>query len=112
MKKSLIAGLLVVLAACGYASHDQDENHNAPLAKIQDVKSDTFVGCTNENVHSHDGVNYSGHYNGDGHEHQGHGLKASSVCTVANCQNTNLHQHNGTHYAGHSGSCRGGNHHR
>lgn len=43
--------------------------------------------CNRTVEHTHDGVTYSGHYAGDGHNR--------SVCNVAGCTKTGSHQHNG-----------------
>ena len=83
-------------------------SENPLLANIRSVTLDPASNCTNEQVHEHSGVQYSGHYNNDGHGH--HGLTADAACAVTDCEQTGLHTHNGTHYAGHSGSDGCGHH--
>jgi hypothetical protein len=101
--------LLAVLAGCDNGFHDTDGDGIVQPASVRNVTLDTFSDCVNENVHLHDGIYYSGHYNNDGHGH--HGLTAENACSITNCQETNLHQHNGTHYTGHSGGDNCGDHH-
>jgi hypothetical protein len=101
--------LLVALAGCDNAFHDKDKDDIVPLVNVRNVTFDPFSDCVKENVHLHNDIYYSGHYNNDGHGH--HGLTADNVCSIADCQETNLHQHNGTHYTGHSGDDNCGEHH-
>jgi hypothetical protein len=82
---------------------DHNSNNNIPLANIRSVTEDPVLNCAIEQVHQHNGIHYSGHYNNDGHGH--HGLQADNICTRNYCSETNLHNHNGINYAGHHGSC-------
>jgi hypothetical protein len=105
----LLMGFITVvfaLTGCENAlngdGHNSGGGGNTNLASTRSVENDPVSGCVNENVHSHDGEHYSGHYNNDGHGHQG--LQADEPCAQQGCQKTDLHKHNGTHYAGHSGA--------
>jgi hypothetical protein len=110
---------LLVLSGCEHAaggggmSGGTTNTANAVLANIRSAVDDPVTDCISEILHSHNAIQYSGHYNNDGHGH--HGLQADNVCAVADCVETGLHQHNGTHYAGHAGNdiCgyHGGGHH-
>jgi hypothetical protein len=60
------------------------------------------ANCVLETAHTHDGVQYAGHYNNDGHSHNSACI-ADDNCVQTNCAAAGLHEHNGTHYAGHSG---------
>ena len=106
---TICALLLTALISCDNGFHATDKEDNVSLANVRSVTFDTVSGCINENIHLHDGIYYSGHYNNDGHGH--HGLTADNVCSIKNCQQTDLHQHNGMHYTGHSGNDGCGNHH-
>jgi hypothetical protein len=101
--------LLVALVGCDNGFHDMDKESNVLPVSVRSVTLDMFSDCVNENVHLHDGIYYSGHYNNDGHGH--HGLTADNFCSITDCQKTNLHQHNGTHYTGHFSGDNYGNHH-
>jgi len=99
---SLLAVVLFVVSGCENGlNHDGRE-----LISAQNIRSaalDPVAGCTTEEVHQHNGVHYSGHYNNDGHGH--HGLQADDVCVLPNCEITASHTHNGIHYAGHNSLC-------
>lgn len=45
--------------------------------------------CNETGNHQHDGVTYSGHYIGDGHDYH-------QACTTEGCTRTGCHEHNGT----------------
>jgi len=105
MKKILLFSLLaVVLFIISGCENSLNHDGNGLTARnILNAASDTVAGCTLEEVHQHNGVHYSGHYNNDGHGH--HGLAADNVCVLPNCEITDLHTHNDIHYAGHNSSC-------
>ena len=105
MKKILLFSLLTVvlltISGCENGlSHDG--NGVISVQNIRSVTLDPVAGCTLEEVHQHNGVYYSGHYNNDGHGH--HGLEADDICIIAACGITGLHEHDGIHYAGHHSS--------
>jgi hypothetical protein len=120
----MLGSALLALAVTGCdnlltGNHDGDtgDRHNSGtpnntantvLASIRSAVYDPASDCAIEGVHTHNGVSYSGHYNNDGHGHQG--LQADTVCVITGCEQTGLHEHSETHYAGHAGddSC---NHH-
>ncbi|MDR1229776.1 MAG: hypothetical protein LBK61_00075 [Spirochaetaceae bacterium] len=105
-----LAVLLITLSGCdtGITGHSASGGNDA-IAALRSAASDPVVGCAVETVHDHDGVQYAGHYNKDGHTHNGE-CTADEKCAQTNCTETGLHQHNGTHYAGHSGGDGCGHH--
>jgi hypothetical protein len=101
MNKVIIGiSILAVLSACenGWA----DNRNSNPLVDVRSAVYDTVNGCVVEEVHTHNGIQYSGHYNNDGHGH--HRLATDEACVLSGCNDTGLYQHNGTHYAGHAGN--------
>jgi len=107
---SLLAVFLLIISGCENG-HTHDRSGLISAQNIRSAASDPVAGCTQEEVHQHNGVYYSGHYNNDGHGH--HGLRADDVCIITACGVTDLHEHNGIHYAGHNNSCghSGNGHH-
>ena len=115
MKKVLLLSVLMTflftISGCDNGLHNNGSHNNIAPANVRDVallNIGQVHGCTDENVHQHNGVNYSGHYNNDGHGHNG--LHADDICILSTCNDTALHKHNGRHYAGHHSSCSHGGH--
>jgi hypothetical protein len=71
--------------------------------------------------HSHDGIIYYGHDNGDGHAYHNCGTSGCTQsgqhvhnsCGVSGCNNTGAHSHGNTsgHESGRGNSEHGGSHH-
>ncbi|MDR1231890.1 MAG: hypothetical protein LBK61_10885, partial [Spirochaetaceae bacterium] len=101
---SLLAGVAVVLimmAGCDTGILASD-HHDKPgkggtsaVAALLSAALDPAANCALETAHTHDGVQYAGHYNNDGHAHNGE-CAADEACVQTNCAETGLHQHNGT----------------
>jgi len=105
---SLLAVVLLIISGCENGlSHDKNGLNNdgkeLTARNILNAAIDNVSGCILEEVHQHNDVYYSGHYNNDGHGH--HGLAADDICVLPTCEITALHTHNGTYYSGHNSSC-------
>jgi hypothetical protein len=98
--------VFLFISGCDNDLNSDNDLNNIPLANIRSVADDPILDCVVEQVHQHNGIHYSGHYNNDGHGH--HGLQADNICTIDYCTETNLHEHNGIHYTGHNNSCGNG----
>ena len=103
----IVLALIFVCIGCDNVLTGGDEP--PVLESIRSAVYDPVNDCAIETVHTHNGIQYTGHYNHDGHGH--HGLTADTVCPVADCEQIGLHQHSGTHYAGHAGDDAGADHH-
>ena len=98
----LLAVVLLIISGCENGlSHD--ENGLISAQNVRAAALDPVAGCILEDVHQHNGVYYSGHYNNDGHGH--HSLAANDICVLPACEITASHTHDGIHYAGHNSSC-------
>jgi hypothetical protein len=111
--RSVLLALAVIGCENGLTSnHDGSMNggniNNTALARIRSAGDDPVTDCAIEGAHIHNTIQYSGHYNNDGHGHQE--LQADTICARTDCAEIGLHQHNGTHYAGHAGNDNS-NHH-
>lgn len=112
MKKVLLFSVLVAVLGCSKHNPFDNENHNGNGVAAKNVSSatlDPVAGCDEQRVHRHGDIDYSGHYNNDGHGH--HGLAADDPCGRADCDRVDSHEHDGNHYAGHNNSCCGNSGH-
>jgi hypothetical protein len=62
----LLAVFLLIISGCENGLN-HDENWLISARNIRIAILDPVAGCTLEEVHQHNGVHYSGHYNNDGH---------------------------------------------
>jgi len=99
---SLLAVVLLIISGCENGLN-HDGNGLIAAQNIRSATSDPVAGCILEEVHQHNDIQYSGHYNKDGHGH--YGLQADDVCVLSACEVTALHTHSGVHYTGHNSSC-------
>lgn len=100
---ALFAVMLTAMPLTVFAhGHSHGTDSSAACNSLCSVEN-----CNETWNHQHDGVTYSGHYIGDGHDYH-------QACTTEGCTRTGCHEHNGTVCLPHSGNgCNGasGSHH-
>ena len=97
MKKTIaslavVALLLAALPMTAFASHGNSRHGGAQ--PVQYVAC-TTKNCTKTGLHTHNGITYTAHYYGDGHNY--HAYCANPDCTLAG-----YHSHDGTYCFGHT----------
>jgi hypothetical protein len=104
-----VIALCLIISGCENAlTGHGDGGVGNTLSGIRGAVEDPVEGCALQTLHRHDGQRYAGHYNNDGHGHQG--LEADTPCVFGDCVETGLHQHNGTYYTGHAANDGCGHH--